>query len=82
MTNKTMHQLERMVRVNFRNFNQIIYPKEVGIDFLEQITKLMFDSIWFFHYRGNITLSEARFMRCCVRRYYWYYKSLIDKNFD
>ena len=33
MTNKTMHQLERKVRVYFRNFNQIFYPKEVGIDF-------------------------------------------------
>lgn len=82
MTNKTMHQLERNVRVNFRNFNQIIYPKEVGIRFLEQITRLMFDSIGFLHYRSNITLNEARFMRSCVSRYYWYYKRLINKNFE
>ena len=81
MTNKIMHQLERKVRVNFRNFNQIIYPKEVGISFLEQITILMFDSIGFLYYRSNITLSEARFMRSCVSRYYWYYKRLINKNF-
>ena len=81
MTNKRMHQLERKVRINFSNFNQIIYPKYVGIKFLAQITKLMFDSIWYFHYRGNTTLSETRFMLECVRKYYEYYKKLIDKNF-
>lgn len=27
MTNKRKHQLERKVRINFINFNQIIYPK-------------------------------------------------------
>ena len=82
MTNKRIHQLERMVRINFKNFNQIVYPIYVEIKFLEQITKLMFDSIWFLHYRGNITINEARFMRYCVRRYYSYYKTMLDKNFE
>ena len=82
MTNKRMHQLERKVRINFSNFNQIVYPLYVEIKFLEQITKLMFDSIWFLHYRGNITINEARFMRQCVSRYYRYYKTLIDKNYE
>ena len=81
MTNKRIHQLERMVRINFINFNQIIYPKYVGIKFLVQITKLMFDRIWYLYYRGNMTLSEARFMIQCVNRYYEYYKKLIDRNF-
>ena len=82
MTNKRMQQLERRVRINFSNFNQILYPKYVGIKFLAQITKLMFDSIWYLYYRGNMTLSEARFMIQCVDRYYVYYKKLIDKNFE
>lgn len=82
MTNKRMHQLERKVRINFSNFNQIIYPLYVEILFLDQIKTLMFDSIWLLHYRGNITINEARFMRQCVRRYYWHYKKLIDKNFE
>lgn len=82
MTNKRMHQLERKVRINFSNFNQIVYPLYIEIKFLEQITKLVFDSIWFLHYRGNITINEARFMRQCARRYYRYYKTLIDKNYD
>ena len=82
MTNKRKHQLERMVRINFINFNQIIYPKYIGIKFLVQITKLMFDRIWYLYYRGNMTLSEARFMIQCVNRYYAYYKTLINKNFE
>ena len=82
MTNKSKHNLERMVRINFINFNQIIYPKYLGIKFLAQITKLLFDRIWYLYYRGDMALSEARFMIQCVRRYYAYYKKLIDKNFE
>jgi hypothetical protein len=33
MTNKRMHQLERKVRVGFKNFNQIIYPKMSELNF-------------------------------------------------
>lgn len=77
-----MHQLERMVRINFINFNQIIYPKDVGIKFLEQITSLMTKSIRYEYYRGNITFSEAYFMNHCNHIYYSYYKILIDKNFS
>ena len=82
MTNKRKHQLERKVRINFINFNQIIYPKEVGIKFLEQITTLTIKSVWYEYYRGNISISEAYFMAHCTRIYYWHYKALIDKNFE
>ena len=82
MTNKRMHQLERRVRINFSNFNQIIYPKDVGIKFLEQITTLTIKSVWYEYYRGNISISEAYFMAHCARIYYWHYKTLIDKNFE
>ena len=81
MTNKRKHQLECKVRVNFINFNQIICPKDIEIKFLEQITKLLFDSTWHLHYRGNMTLSETRFMLSCISRYYWYYRKLINNNF-
>ena len=82
MTNKRKHQLERIVRINFRNFNQIIYPKYVEFDLLEQITKLMYDSIWYSYYKGNTTLSETRFMIECVGKYYEYCKKQINKYFD
>ena len=82
MTNKRKHHLERMVRINFINFNQIIYPKYIGIKFLEQITSLTIKSIWYEYYRGNIAISEAYFMTHCTRIYYWHYKTLINKNFD
>ena len=81
MTNKRIHQLERMVRINFINFNQIIYPKYVGIKFLEQIASLTNESIWYEYYRGNITISEAYFMTHCTRIYYCHYKTLINNNF-
>lgn len=82
MTNKRKHQLERIVRVNFRCFNYIIYPKGFGIELLEQITKLMFDRVKLFNYTGKITLREARFMRWCISAYYGYYSIQIHKYFD
>ena len=82
MTNKRKHHLERMVRKNFINFNQIIYPKDIGIKFLEQITSLTIKSIWYEYYRANIAISEAYFMTHCVRIYYYHYKTLINKNFE
>ena len=82
MTNKRMHQLERKVRINFSNFNQIICPKYIEIKFLEQITTLTIKSVWYEYYRGDISNSEAYFMTHCTRIYYWYYKTLINKNFE
>lgn len=82
MTNKRIHQLERMVRINYINFNQIIYSKDVGIKFLERITSLTIKSIWYEYYRNNISFGEALFMTHCNRIYYWHYKGLIDKNFE
>ena len=82
MTNKRIHHLERMVRINFINFNQIICPKDVGIKFLEQITALTIKSVSYQYYRGSISISEAYFMTHCTRIYYWHYKTLINKNFE
>lgn len=81
MTNKRKHNLERMVRINFINFNQKIYPKRIGIKFLEQITILTIKSIWYEYYRGNIAFSEAHFMTHCTRIYYSHYITLIKENF-
>lgn len=82
MTNKRLHQLERRVRVNFRVVNKIIYPKDFGIEILEQITSLTIDSIWYYHYRGNTTLYEGYFMILRVRKYCRYYEAQINKYFD
>ena len=82
MTNKRKHQLERKVRINFNNFNQIIYPKNVGIAFYDTLCQKILLVLQNLYYRGDMALSEARFMIQCVRRYYAYYKKLIDKNFE
>lgn len=73
MTNKRKHQLERKVRINFSNFNQIIYPIDIGVVLLEQITLLLLDRIQLLRYEGRLTFTEARFMSYCVRTYFYYY---------
>ena len=80
MTNKRKHQLERKVRLNFSDFNQISYSKDIENDLLERITRLMLDRIQLLRYAGRLTPIEARFMSQCVRTYYYYYKNQIIKN--
>lgn len=82
MTNKRKHHLERMVRVEFRNFNRIIYPKDFGLELIAQITSLVIDRIRLLRYTGEITLKEARFMRCCASTYYAYYTIQLCKYYD
>lgn len=82
MTNKRKHQLERMVRVEYRHFNHIIYPKEFGINLLEQITRLMFNRIQVLKFEGIINHREACFMRWCVSTYYGYYTKIVCSYFD
>ena len=82
MTNKRKHQLERKVRMDFNNFNKIIYPKELGIALLEQITRLILDRIKLLKYTGRLTVIEAYFTSECVRTYYWHYIKLMDNFYD
>ena len=48
--------------------------------FLEIIRRLMFKSIRYEHYIGNITISELHFMARCLIRYYWYYRICCCKG--
>ena len=80
--NKRKYQLERMVRIEYRHFNHIIYPKCFGIDLLAQITRLMMYKIRVLRYTGEVTPREARFMRWCVSTYYVYYNKCILNYFD
>ena len=82
MTNKRKHQLERMVRVEYRHFNHIIYPKGFGLDLLEQITRLMFNRIQVLKFVGIINYREARFMRWRVSTYYGYCTKQVLKYFE
>ena len=78
MSNKRKHQLERMVRKEFCQFNNIIYPYNLGYKFLEQITRLMHDRIAYLRYARKINYSEGLFMTHCVSAYFVYcYKNML-----
>lgn len=68
MSNKRKHQLERMIRVEYRHFNRILYPKGFGIDLLEQITRLMFNRVQILKFKGIINYREKTFYgQMCLR---------------
>lgn len=80
--NKRLHKLERIIRVEYRHFNHIIYPKDFGLELITQITSLLMDRIRLLRYTHEITLQEAHFMRWCASTYYGYYTIQICKYFD
>ena len=82
MTNKRKHQLERMVRLEYKQFEYIFLNNNNLQRLLAQITSLMLDRISLLNYRGKVNLKEARFMRWCARSYYGYYMNYISKYFD
>lgn len=81
MTNKRKHQLERKVRIEYKQFEEIFTDKKYTCRLLEQITSLMLDRIALLKYRGKINVKEARFMNCCARTYYAYYIDYVFENY-
>lgn len=82
MTNKRKHQLERRVRIEYKQFEYIFTSKHDTYRLLAQITSLMLDRIALLKYYGIVNLKEARFMSWCARTYYAYYMDYISKYFE
>lgn len=62
MSNKRKHQLERRVRIEFKQFEYIFTTKKDMYRLIAQITSLMLDRITLLKYLGIINVKEARFM--------------------
>ena len=73
MTNKRKHALERMVRLEFIQFETKWCEYKNVYRLLVQITQLMFIKVKWLKMGGRITVSEAYFMSYCVRTYFAYY---------
>lgn len=82
MTNKRKHQLERRVRIEYKQFEYIFSNKNNLQRLLAQITSLMLDRISLLKYHGMVNLEEARFMCWCARTYYAYYMDYIYLIFE
>lgn len=79
MTNKRKHQLERRVRIEYKQFEYIFTTKKDMYRLLAQITSLMLDRIALLKYLGMINVKEARFMSWCARTYYDYYMDYVSE---
>ena len=82
MTNKRKHQLERRVRIEYKQFDYIFSNVNNLHRLIAQITSLMLDRISLLKYYGIVTQKEACFMTWCARTYYVYYMNYISKYFE
>lgn len=71
--NKRKHQLERIVRYEYKCFDTIWYPKDTIKRLLRNISKLMEFKIHYLCFRGIISINEEHFMLLCNNLYYIYY---------
>lgn len=73
MTNKRKHILERIVRLEFIQFETKWCEYKCAYRLLAQITQLMLIKVKWLKMGGRISVLEARFMSYCVRTYFDYY---------
>lgn len=78
MSNKRKHQLERVIRYEYKCFDTLCYPKDNSKKLLQHISKLLEFKIWYFYDIGSISLHEKHFMLLCNNLYYIYYDNYLD----
>lgn len=78
MTNKRKHQLERVVRYEYKCFDSLCYPKDNSKRILRHISKLLEYKICYLSFRNTISINEEYFMNLCNNLYYIYYINYID----
>lgn len=82
MSNKRKHQLERRVRIEYKQFDYIFSNENNLQKLIGQITSLMLDRISLLKYYGIVSQKEACFMAWCARTYYAYYMKYISEFFE
>lgn len=77
--NKKFHELERIIRTEYKCFNTAIYPKGKCVILLHQITILLNYKIWYLFDIGKISSDEKLFMLNCNKLYFIHYIDYINK---
>lgn len=76
--NKRKHQLERVVRYEYKCFDTLCYRKDNMKRLLRHISKLLEFKIHYLCFRNIISINEEHFMLLCNNLYYIYYVNYID----
>lgn len=79
MTNKRKHQLERIVRVQYSQFETMLIGKINSFRILSQIRYLFSYVIEYLYNIYDISHDEKLFMLKCSTAYQEYYKKLMIK---
>lgn len=81
MTSKRKHQLERVIRYEYKCFDTLCYPKDNAKKLLCHVSKLLQFKVWYLYDRDTISVDERHFMLLCNTLYYIYYVKYIDSAY-
>ena len=76
MTQKRKHQLERIIRKEYKQFDTILIDKDNSIRIISQLFNLLYYKIEYLYFTNRIDMEEKIFMQRC-RINYMYYREMV-----
>lgn len=77
MTQKRKHQLERIIRKEYKQFDTILIGKDNSIIIISQLFDLLYYKIEYLYFRNKIDFEEKIFMKQCSINYMYYYHKMV-----
>lgn len=77
MTQKRKHQLERIIRKEYKQFDTILIGKDNSIRIISQLFNLLYYKIEYLYFRNKIDFEEKIFMKQCSINYMYYYHKMV-----
>lgn len=77
MTQKRKHQLERIIRKEYKQFDTILIGKDNSIRIISQLFDLLYYKIEYLYFRNKIDFEEKIFMKQCSINYMYYYHKMV-----
>ena len=77
MTQKRKHQLERIIRKEYKQFDTILIDKDNSIRIISQLFNLLYYKIEYLYFTNRIDMEEKIFMQRCRINYMYYYREMV-----
>ena len=78
MTNKRKHKLERIIRREYSQFENMLIGKNNSMRIITQLFNLIKYKIEFLYFTKRIDYEEKIFMKKCNLLYMYYYHNMVQ----
>lgn len=82
MTNKRKHNLERIIRKEYIQFEIMLIGKNNSIRIITQLFNLIWYKIEYLYFTKRIDNEEKLFMKQCNMFYMYYYNKIVQHIYE